>query len=65
MYRREVQGRDRVPRKSTYTMLRVDEEALQKIRSDKDLELLSVAGEHVVFISSKSDLGQSEGTLNP
>jgi len=55
MYRREVQGRDRVPRKSTYTMLRVDEEALQKIRSDKDLELLSVAGEHVVFISAKSD----------
>jgi len=53
-------------RKSTYTMLRVDEEALQKIRSDKDVELLSVesteAGEHVVFISAKSDLGQSETT---
>jgi len=54
-------------RKSTYTMLRVDTEALQKIKLDKDVELLSIetseSGEHVVFVSAKSALGQETQAL--
>jgi hypothetical protein len=48
-------------------MLRVDSDALQEIKSARDVELLSVetaeTGEHVVFVSAKTELGQETQAL--
>jgi hypothetical protein len=48
-------------------MLRVDSDALQEIKSAKDVELLSVetaeSGEHVVFVSAKTEVGQETQAL--